>query len=106
MKPDLNDNFNHIKETRSPEPPTWGKYGSAAAFYASDEWLAIVSESLEDYLILLGQAYRLQNREAIKFYDKQIKACESQLNLIPVIAVAFDPRTQAQQSLFDSLIPR
>jgi len=86
------------------EPPRWGEYQNARAYYQSDEWLDIVRASLDSHRVCLLSAQRIGNHEAIKFYAFQIKTCEQALGLVPTAKT--QTLTTTQQSLFDSLLKR
>jgi hypothetical protein len=79
--------------------PRWGEYKTAAAYYASAEWLDVVRASLDSYRTCLESARRVKNAEGIAFYLAQVKACERELG----IEAPAPPQT-AQQSLFESLL--
>ena len=68
-------------EVQARVPARWGNYGTAGAYYASDEWLQLVRDSLAHFRVLLARAKRIKQDDAIKFYTKQIAACERELGL-------------------------
>lgn len=68
-------------EAAQPEPPRLGPYENLEQFYSSDEWRAIVQQSLESFCVDLHVARHSQNAEAIAFYQAQIAACETELGI-------------------------
>lgn len=74
-------------EAAQPEPPRLGPYENLEQFYSSDEWLAIVRDSLESHRVSLGLVKRAGNVEGIAFYEKQIAACEKELGIVKAAPV-------------------
>ena len=98
-------NTNSKPTSAMTDSPRYGEYKTAAAWYASDEWLDVVRASLDEHRTCLASALRIGNIGAVQFYAAQVAACERELGLVSNIQhPASNSSTTAQQSLFDSLL--